>query len=117
MFNTDTEILFPVRVIPFLKNLRGAEWEKLIDSLCDLPDHAIEKIAFTALISHLGGCGGCNADSFRAMRGCTQCAKLTIKRYKGTDQDLLTQYEAFKSEVESFLEKQKKTDYLEKMAK
>lgn len=105
MFNADTEILFPVRVIPALRNLRGPEWQSLIESLEQLSENSVEKIAFTALIVHLGGCGGCNADSFRAMRGCTQCARQTIKRFKGSDQDLLNQYKQFQSEVILFLEK------------
>lgn len=110
MFNADTEILFPVRVIPSLRNLRGSEWQELVDSLTNLPDQSVEKIAFTAMIVHLGGCSGCNADSFRAMRGCTQCARLTIKRYKGTDKELLAVYTQFRTEVAQFLERHKRID-------
>ena len=103
MFNSDTEILFPVRVISSLRGLRGAAWQKLVDEVTNQPDDSVEKVAFTALMVHLGGCSACNADSFRAMRGCTQCAKLTIKRYKGSDQELIEQYEQMKITVREYL--------------
>lgn len=105
MFNTDTEILFPVRVISSLRALRGDEWQQLVDLVTEQPDDSSAKIAFTALIVHLGGCGACNADSFRAMRGCTQCAKLTIKRFKGSDKELVEQYMQMKTSVEDYLVK------------
>jgi len=103
MFNTDTEILFPVRVIPSLRDLRGEEWHNLVDYVILQPDDSAAKIAFTALIVRLGGCGACNADSFRAMRGCTQCARLTIKRFKGSDSELIALYEEMKATVDDFL--------------
>ena len=103
MFNTDTEIMFPVRVIGSLRDLRGAEWQNLVDDVIQQADESVAKIAFTALIVHLGGCSACNADSFRAMRGCTQCARLTIKRFKGSDQELVEQYEQMKKSVGEFL--------------
>lgn len=106
MFNTDTEILFPVRVIASLQNLRGAEWQMLVEDVVKQPDDSVAKIAFTGLIVHLGGCGACNADSFRAMRGCTQCSRLTIKRFKGKDKELVEQYEQMKHSVQEFLSKQ-----------
>lgn len=103
MFNSDTEILFPVRVIPSLGNLRGPEWQQLVDAVAQQPDESIAKIAFTALIVHLGGCGGCNADSFRAMRGCTQCSRITVKRFKGSDHELVELYEQMKASVAEYL--------------
>lgn len=103
MFNSDTEILFPVRVIPSLRSLRGQEWEQLVDRVTEQPDDSVEKIAFTALIVHMGGCGACNADSFRAMRGCTQCSRITVKRFKGSDHDLVELYEQMKVSVAEYL--------------
>jgi len=37
MINSDTEILFPIRVIASLRDLRGEKWAQLIDHL-DSPD-------------------------------------------------------------------------------
>ena len=105
MFNSDTELFFPIRVIPSLEQVRGKEWEALIQRLNSPDVSELEQIAFTNLIVRLAGCAGCDADSFRAMRGCTQCAKMVIRRFKGTDQELLDQYEQCKLEVSEFLQK------------
>jgi hypothetical protein len=107
MFNSDTELFFPNRVIPFLGDVRGPEWEKLIKHLTSEEVEDIEQIAFTGLLVKLAGCNVCDADSFRSMRGCTQCARLVVKRYKGSDADLIAQYEQSKSEVTEFLNKRK----------
>lgn len=107
MFNSDTELFFPIRVIPSLRSIRGKEWEGLIDHLSEPKAEEADQIAFTALVVKLAGCTGCDADSFRAMRGCTQCARMVLKRYKGSDADLLIQYELSKNEVNEFLKKRK----------
>ncbi len=100
MYNSDTEVLFPVRAIPGLKGLRGPQWDQLIDYvLNDAKDQ--EKLAFVLMIVRLVGCSGCNADSFRAMRGCTKCAQQSIRRFRGDDVDLLKLYEKSKLEVEN----------------
>ncbi len=107
MFNSDTELFFPIRVIPSLAQIRGKEWEELIQYLSSSDVSEIDQIAFTDLIVRLAGCAGCDADSFRAMRGCTQCARLVIKRFKGSDKELLEQFEQCKVEVTEFLNKRK----------
>lgn len=105
MFNSDTELLFPLRVIPSLGDIRGQEWQNLIEDLSAEDSETADKIAFTAMVVKLAGCAACNADSFRAMRGCTQCSHLTIKRYKGTDKDLLQIYQDCQKDVKAYLSK------------
>lgn len=105
MFNSDTELFFPIRVIPSLAQVRSKDWEDLVQRVSSPEASELEQIAFTSLIVHLAGCAGCDADSFRAMRGCTQCAWLVIKRFKGTDSELLSQYELCEGEVAEFLKK------------
>ena len=105
MFNSDTDLLFPLRVIPQLGDMRGAEWQRLIERVSDERAEDSEKIAFTYLVVKLAGCAGCNADSFRAMRGCTQCSRQIIKRFKGTDADLLKNYQECQKEVRNYLQK------------
>lgn len=107
MFNSDTELFFPIRVISSLRDIRGKGWEKLIDHLGSGSVNEIEDIAFTGLMVKLAGCAGCDADSFRAMRGCTQCARLVLKRYKGSDEDLIALFDLTKSEVSEYLKKRK----------
>ncbi|OJX41346.1 MAG: hypothetical protein BGO78_01010 [Chloroflexi bacterium 44-23] len=101
MYNSDTEVIFPLRSVPFLRGLRGPQWDQLIDYiLSDLASQQ-EQIAFILMIVRLVGCSGCNADSFRAMRGCTKCAQQSIKRYRGEDQDLINLYEKTKQEIQN----------------
>ena len=106
MYNPDTELLFPLRVIPSLKSTRGEEWAALIDKLHSGDCTRIEKYAFVLMMVRMGGCVSCNSDSFRAMRGCTACSKQSVKRFRGNDLDLLEQYRQVQKEVEQFLKKQ-----------
>lgn len=105
MNNPDTELLFPMRVIPSLRDQRGEDWSKLVDQIVTLPEWDSSKIAFSSMMMKLAGCLGCSADSFRALRGCTQCSKVIIKRYKGSDQDLLNLFTESKVEIERIFEK------------
>lgn len=91
---TDNEILFPHYVISSLRNVRGAEWAKLIDELTKLPETSAEVLAFMSLMINLNGCLPCETDSYRAMRGCAACAQQTLRRYKGKDAELIEKYEA-----------------------
>jgi hypothetical protein len=100
MYNSDTEVLFPMRAIPGLRGLRGPDWDKLIEYvLNEAPEN--EKFAFILMVVRLVGCSGCNADSFRAMRGCTKCAQQSIRRFRGDDSDLLKLFEKAKIEIEN----------------
>jgi hypothetical protein len=105
MFNSDTELLFPVRVINSLKTLRGEVWSSLVDEVGLTNPESVESTAFVLMMVRLGGCVTCNVDSFRAMRGCTQCAHQTVRRYRGSDEDLVELYRHTKQEVEKFLAK------------
>lgn len=98
MYNSDTEVLFPMRAIPGLKGLRGIKWDELIEYILTVANEN-EKLAFVLMIVRLVGCSGCNADSFRAMRGCTKCAQQSIRRYRGDDSDLIKLFEKAKFEI------------------
>lgn len=99
MYQNDAEILFPARVIPSLRNLRGPEWQQLIDCILQLEDGSLEEQAFTLMMVRLDGCLTCHADSYRAMRGCTLCAQQTIARFKGSDHDLIIAFEQSKADI------------------
>jgi hypothetical protein len=107
MYNTDTEVIFPIRVIPSLRLLRGNLWQGLIDNLTEDKSEEKQVLAFILLMVRLGGCVNCNTDSYRAMRGCTQCAKQTIKRYRGSDQEIIELFIKNQEEIEIYLLQQK----------
>jgi hypothetical protein len=103
MYNSDTELLFPPRVIPALRNLRGDLWQKLVDHLAQQESASLDLIAFVLLMARLGGCGSCNADSYRALKGCTHCAQQTVRRYRGSDQELKDMYLEARHDAEQYL--------------
>jgi hypothetical protein len=104
MYNSDTDLLFPLRVINSLSELRGESWADLIDRV-ENSNEPMPQAAFVLMMVRLGGCVGCNADSFRAMRGCTQCARQSVKRFRGSDFDLTSLYEdALKDVIRHFEE-------------
>lgn len=103
MYNPDTDLLFPERVIPSLLDQRGSGWRALVARVNAADSKSIENLAFILMMARLSGCASCNADSYRAMHGCTACAKQSIKRFRGSDDELLALYMAAKSEVEAFL--------------
>lgn len=105
MYNQDTEILFPPRVIETLSTLHGAEWQRLVDRVQSAGAASPERFAFVLMMVRMCGCVGCNGDSFRAMRGCTQCARQTVRRFRGSDQELVEQYRQILHEVENYLQK------------
>jgi len=105
MFNSDTDLLFPPRVIPSLHDLRGEAWQELVERAAQAEPTDIDRLAFVLLMIRLGGCTSCHADSFRALRGCTECASQTIRRFRGSDQELLTLFSKARQEVEVYLEK------------
>ena len=108
MYNEDTEMLFPLRVLPYLKDLRSPLWQDLVVRIERISASLIDQVAFTLLMARLNNCMTCSADSFRGMRGCTQCARTTVRRYRGPDQELVDLYEQCRHEVKAFLSEHKK---------
>jgi hypothetical protein len=103
MYQADTEMLFPARVTPSLKNLRGASWKALVEQVTQQPDGSAESLAFGLMMIRLNDCLSCHADSYRALRGCTACAQQTVTRCKETDQGLLTLYRTAEKDVAQYL--------------
>jgi hypothetical protein len=108
MNNPDTEILFPMRAIPSLAECRSEKWKLLVNEVASLGNNDPKKIAFSSMMIKLAGCMGCSADSFRALRGCTQCSIQVVKRYKGSDDDLERLYSDTTAEIKKVLEKREK---------
>jgi hypothetical protein len=99
-----TEMIFPPQAIPSLRDLRGKKWQKLADRVSALPEMHPDRLALMLMVIRLDGCLRCAADSYRALRGCDLCARQTIERFKGSDRDLLKQFEAARKDVMEYLE-------------
>lgn len=103
MYQNDAEMLFPARVIPCLRDLRGESWHELVEEVCEQPEKSVDALAFSLLMIHLAGCLTCHSDSYRAMQGCTTCARQTVSRFKGTDSEMLQEYVEARAEVDSYM--------------
>jgi hypothetical protein len=110
MLNPDTEILFPLRLIPSLVQQRKESWRNLVEKLSTVEVNPVDQAAFVLMMVRLAGCVACNADSFRAMRGCTVCSRQTIRRFRGSDEDLINLFQQAKREIVNFMQKQQKKD-------
>ena len=100
----DTELLFPARVIPSLRDLQDIGWRELVASLCDQDEASLDGLGFSLTMVRLAGCLTCHAGAHRARLGCTTCAQQTIRRYKGTSTDLLCEYSQARADVEEYMQ-------------
>jgi hypothetical protein len=110
MYQSDTEMLFPSRVIPSLKHLRGSNWKNLVETVADQSEGGADTLAFSLMMIRLAGCMTCHADSYRAMRGCTACAQQTVCRLRETDEGLIKLFKRAQKDVEAYLENGAKAD-------
>jgi hypothetical protein len=102
----ESEILFPARAIPELRNARkGEKWQQLIDRLTKLPESHEDVLAFSLMMIRLGNCLTCDLDSYRASLGCTQCARRTVQGFKGNDEALIKKMEESRKELKEHLKK------------
>ena len=101
----DSEILFPSRCIPELRNVRpGVSWRELVDHVTNQSECHEDVLAFSLMMIRLNNCLTCDLDSYRASLGCGQCARRTIQGYKGKDQELLQKMEEARSELRMYRE-------------
>ncbi len=99
VYQHDTEMLFPMRVAPALWGLRGAVWRRLVERAVAAPEGSLDQLAFCLMMIRLASCLTCHTDSFRAMRGCTQCATQVVRRFRGSDADLVSLFERARAEI------------------
>jgi len=93
LYQEDAELLFPERLIPRLRDLRGDAFRNLIDQLIDSAPNDPAVLGFSLMMVRMASCMTCTADSYRAMNGCTACAIKTISGYKGSDEELIQQWQ------------------------
>ena len=100
---SENALLFPHRAIPALRQLRGEKWQTLVDHVLDLPECHEETLAFMLMMIRLNTCLSCETDSYRAMRGCSACAQQTLRRFKGSDDELLKLFSDALDDVRQFV--------------
>lgn len=105
MYREDTDLLFPMRVAPELRELRGEVWKELVDRALLAPDGSIDRLAFTLLLVRLCSCMTCYPDSYRALRGCTICAVQIVRRYRGDDQELVVLFDEARHEILEYMKR------------
>ncbi len=104
LYQNDAEVLFPARVIPSLRDLRGEDWEAFVDRVSAQPENDPDVLAFSLMMIRLNSCMTCNSDSYRALRGCMHCAQHVVSKFKGTDKDLIERWQAARSEIIEYLQ-------------
>ena len=91
---SDNEILFPHYAISALRDVRDGKWAQLIDQLEGKAQTSPEVLGLMSMMIKINGCLSCETDSFRAMRGCTPCARQCLRRCKDSDQELIGNFQA-----------------------
>lgn len=102
--HSKAELLFPAHLIPNLRDLRGSEWQELVDRVSALPETHPDSLAFVLMMIELDGCLKCNSNNYKFLRGCFLCATQTVQSYKGTDAELLDLYQRAKKELNQHLQ-------------
>jgi predicted peroxiredoxin len=105
VYNPETDLLFPPRVISALSAERGDDWKNLVAMVEKSGRNSLDETAFVLIMARMNACSTCNADSFRAMNGCTTCARQSLKRFRGSDAELIRSFQAAKIEVELYIQK------------
>jgi hypothetical protein len=111
----DSEILFPARCIAEMRDLRGPEWAQLIDRLVALPDGHEDVLAFSYMMIDLASCLTCDLDSYRASLGCCTCAQRTVSGFKGSDRELIQEFEDAREEVREYIQSDEIPESIEDM--
>jgi len=106
MLNPDSELIFSIRILPSICSLRGEQWKCLCESVLANPKDIVKSVGMILLVAKIAGCIKCNSDSYRAIRGCSQCAKQAIRRYKGTDKDLEIHFAKYMMRAKNYLERE-----------
>lgn len=98
------EILFPHSCVASLANIREDKWRDLTKRVSKLPEDDPESLAYTLMMIRQCNCLDCNPDRYKALMGCSACAKRTLQGFKGEDDGLIRAFRKARREVDSFLD-------------
>ncbi len=98
------EILFPHKSISALSSVRETKWRELARRVAGLPEDHPDSLAFSLMIIRQCSCLDCNPDRYKALMGCSACAKRTVAGFKGADDQLIRSFQKARSEVDQYLQ-------------
>ncbi len=98
------EILFPHKSTSALASVRETKWRELARRVASLPEDHPDSLAFSLMIIRQCSCLDCNPDRYKALMGCSACAKRTVASYKGGDEQLIRFFQRARTEVDQYLE-------------
>ncbi len=97
------EILFPHKSTISLSSVRESKWRELARRVASLPEDHPDSLAFSLTIIRQCCCLDCNPDRYKALMGCSACARRTIAGFKGGDDALLRAFHKARAEVDDYL--------------
>ena len=103
MYNQENGLLFPPKVIPELLNLRGSEWNDLLEEVLRSEDNRVETLSFVLMMVRINGCLFCDTDSSKALHGCLRCSSQSVRRYQGNDVEVIDLFSEANREISLFL--------------
>lgn len=106
MANPATELLFPPRLIPALMDARGEPWRIYVYEIQGKPTGDIDRLAMIYFMARLASCSSCQSDSLRAIQGCEHCARQSLRRFRGSDEELVLSVQTAKQELMQLTAKQ-----------
>ncbi len=101
------EILFPLHLVPHLRDLRGPKWKELVTYISTLPETHPDALAFALMMIRLNECLKCPRNSYKYQRGCAECSIQNIIHFKGSDEDLLKLYRRAQRDIERYVKQGK----------
>ncbi len=104
MYSMRAEILFPHKSVNALSVLRDVKWRELAKRVAALPEDHPDSLAVCLMMIKQCGCLDCNPDRYKALMGCSACAKRTVTGYKGPDENLVRAYRNARAEIVKYLE-------------
>jgi hypothetical protein len=104
MSSMRAEILFPHKSVGALTSLRDVKWRELAKHVATLPEDHPESLAFCLMMIRQCSCLDCNPDRYKALMGCSACAKRTVAGYKGADENLLRAFKQARAEILRYLD-------------
>src|SRR5512136_1138787 len=98
------EILFPHKSVASLLNARNGKWRDLTKRVASLPEDHPDSLAFSLMMIRHCSCLDCNPDRYKALMGCSVCAKRIVSAFKGGDDALLRSFQKARGEVDEYMQ-------------